>query len=202
MVAGFAILRLQLSSSGGHSPWSFPTWVYDRQNNRFFALNDLIGGKPTVSDHFSIVAPHSLTVKTLDKVGSDKQVEATVDPGMPASTPDVHGPTSTGPSGDAGSTTATGAASIDCTRAAGLTERAICKDVSLVQSDARMATLYGVVTSLVAMGQRNTIRDAQRQWLKARDACRDDRSCLGSAYAGRLHDYDAALSSIASKGPF
>ena len=36
-------------SSGGHSPWSFPTMVYSRQKNVIAKLSDMIGGKPIMS---------------------------------------------------------------------------------------------------------------------------------------------------------
>ena len=48
-------------------------------------------------------------------------------------------------------------APIDCGRASLPAERAICRSYSLGQAEARMATLFGVVTSLVAMGQRGDI---------------------------------------------
>src|ERR1700721_2563673 len=57
-------------------------------------------------------------------------------------------------------------APIDCAKASSPAERTICRSYSLGQADARMATLFGVVTSLVAMGQRADIGDAQRTWLR------------------------------------
>ena len=36
-----------MSSSGGHSPWSFPMMVYSRQKNRIAGFSDMIhGGRP------------------------------------------------------------------------------------------------------------------------------------------------------------
>ncbi|MBA0084059.1 MAG: peptidase dimerization domain-containing protein, partial [Acidobacteria bacterium Pan2503] len=36
-----------MSSSGGHSPWSFPMMVYGRQKNRIAGFSDMINGEPT-----------------------------------------------------------------------------------------------------------------------------------------------------------
>jgi hypothetical protein len=68
-----------MASSGGHSPWSFPTWVYSREKNLIHGFSDLIGGNPTVSEDFSFSAPHSVTAMTWEKAGSDKHVPVVVD---------------------------------------------------------------------------------------------------------------------------
>jgi hypothetical protein len=68
-----------MSSSGGHSPWSFPTWVYSRQKNLIVSFNEMIGGNPTVSDEFNFSGPHTMTATTWEKAGSDKQVPIVVD---------------------------------------------------------------------------------------------------------------------------
>ncbi len=66
-------LVYSMSSSGGHSPWSFPIWVYSREKNLFVSFNNLIGGKPTVSDDFSFSDPHTVVAMTLKQIGSEKQ---------------------------------------------------------------------------------------------------------------------------------
>ena len=68
-----------MSSSGGHSPWSFPTWVYSRQKNLFASFNEMIGRNPTVSEDFSFSGPHTVTAFTWEKAGSDKQIPIVVD---------------------------------------------------------------------------------------------------------------------------
>jgi hypothetical protein len=68
-----------MSSSGGHSPWSFPMWVYSRQKDAIVSFNHMIGGNPTLSDDFKFTDPHTLTATTWEKEGSDKQVPVTVD---------------------------------------------------------------------------------------------------------------------------
>jgi uncharacterized protein len=91
---------------------------------------------------------------------------------------------------------------IDCAHAEYSAQRTICRDYSLGQAEARMATLYGVVSSLVAMGQRGSLQDTQREWLKARDQCHDDRTCLANVYAGRIGELNGIIADIAARGPF
>ena len=93
-------------------------------------------------------------------------------------------------------------APINCAAAASPAETTICKTYSLGQDEARMATLYGIATSLVAMGQRGDIGDAQRQWLKTRDACGSNVACLGNAYRTRIGELAKVIDAVASRGPF
>ena len=92
-------------------------------------------------------------------------------------------------------------APIDCSKASSPAERTICQIYPLGQAEARMATLFGVVTSLVAMGQRGDIGDAQRKWLKERNGCADDNACIARAYQSRIAALSATLDAIASHGP-
>jgi uncharacterized protein len=93
-------------------------------------------------------------------------------------------------------------APLDCSKASGPAEHTICRTYSLGQDEARMATLYAVSTSLVAMGQRGDLGDTQRQWLKTRDACGSNIGCLANAYRTRIRQLDAVISDIASRGPY
>jgi uncharacterized protein len=93
-------------------------------------------------------------------------------------------------------------APIDCTKASLPTELAICRTYTLGQGEARMATLFGIATSLVAMGQRGDIGDAQRQWLKSRNQCGSDIACIAKAYKDRIGVLSAVIDGIASRGPF
>src|SRR5271169_6268418 len=69
----------------------------------------------------------------------------------------------------AGGSTATASyRPLECGKAASQSELAICRNYSLGQAEARMATLFGIVTSLVAMGQRADVEESQRQWLHTR----------------------------------
>ncbi len=63
-----------MSSSGGHSPWSFPTWVYSRKKNLIVSLNKMIGDNPTTSEDFNFSGPHTVAATTWDKPGSDSRV--------------------------------------------------------------------------------------------------------------------------------
>jgi uncharacterized protein len=87
--------------------------------------------------------------------------------------------------------------------AAGLSSAAWSADYAPLDcAKARMATLYAVDMSLVAMGQRGDIGDAQRQWLKTRDACGSDIGCLSKAYGDRIEELDALIHDITSRGPY
>jgi hypothetical protein len=69
-----------MSSSGGHSPWSFPMMVYSRQKKRIAGLSDMIDGRPTLSPDFHFAGPHTLVAETWKEPGSlDDKVPVTVD---------------------------------------------------------------------------------------------------------------------------
>ena len=93
-------------------------------------------------------------------------------------------------------------APVDCAKARSAAEMAICRTYSLGQAEARLATLFGIATSLVAMGQRGDISDAQRRWLMVRDGCGGDVSCLGNAYQRRIDELSSVIDAIAARGPF
>ena len=93
-------------------------------------------------------------------------------------------------------------APLDCRRANAPALSAICGTYSLGQAEARMATLFGIATSLVAMGQRGDLVDTQRHWLAERDRCGDDTDCLHDAYARRIRQLNAVIEDIASRGPY
>jgi hypothetical protein len=69
-----------MTSSGGHSPWSYPTMVYSRQKNLIAKFSDMIDGKPTLSGDFSFSGPHTLVASTWKQPGAlDDKVAVTVD---------------------------------------------------------------------------------------------------------------------------
>src|SRR5262244_523078 len=69
-----------MSSSGGHSPWSFPMMVYGRQKNRIAGFSDMIDGKPTLSPDFRFAGAHTLMAQTWKTPGSlDDKIPVTVD---------------------------------------------------------------------------------------------------------------------------
>jgi hypothetical protein len=66
-----------LTSSGGHSPWSFPIMVFGRKSSQIVKFSEMIGGKPTLSGDFSFSGPHTLTATTWKQPASagDKDLE-------------------------------------------------------------------------------------------------------------------------------
>jgi hypothetical protein len=58
-----------MMSSGGHSPWSFPIWVYSVKKNQFASFSDMISGSPTISEMFTVAGPHALHASTWKKPG-------------------------------------------------------------------------------------------------------------------------------------
>jgi uncharacterized protein len=93
-------------------------------------------------------------------------------------------------------------APLDCAKASISAEIAVCKTYALGQDEARLATLFGVLTSLVAMGQRADIADAQRRWISVREACRTSVDCLSRVYETRINELSQALDDLAKRGPF
>ncbi len=93
-------------------------------------------------------------------------------------------------------------APINCAKASTPADITVCKNYSLGQAEARMVTLYGIAMSLVAMGQRGDIGDAQLQWLKTREACGAHVACLTRIYSDRISQLSKVLDNIASHGPY
>src|SRR6185437_13708924 len=93
-------------------------------------------------------------------------------------------------------------APLDCAKASTAADMTICKTYSLGQDEARVATLFEVMTSLVAMGRRGDIIDRQQQWLSARGACGSNVTCLSHAYQSRIDELSQALDALVKRGPF
>src|SRR6201993_332513 len=69
-----------MSSSGGHSPWSFPIMVYGRKKNFIANFSDMIGGNPTISRDFNFSGPHTIVATTWKQSGSiDDGIAVAVD---------------------------------------------------------------------------------------------------------------------------
>ena len=75
-------------------------------------------------------------------------------------------------------------------------EKAICDNRMLNDQDVKMATTFDILTQLMAMGARDTLRDEQSQWLKKRQECAADVACLTSAYEERMKRLGEAFQSI------
>jgi len=104
--------------------------------------------------------------------------------------------------GSANMASASEYAPLNCNKASSPAEQTICGSYPLGQSEARMATLFSVATSLVAMGQRGDIQDAQRKWLASREACGRNVGCLTAAYDERIRALNNVIAGIASRGPY
>ncbi|WP_339487458.1 lysozyme inhibitor LprI family protein [Pseudomonas sp. RL_5y_Pfl2_70] len=76
------------------------------------------------------------------------------------------------------------ASAMDCTKAASVVEKAICADKPLYELDAQMGAAYRKLIK-AAPGQAE-VKKAQRQWLKERDQCVEDVTCLKQRYQDRL----------------
>jgi hypothetical protein len=69
-----------LVSSGGHSPWSWPIWVFSAKRGQFARFSDMIAGRPTLSGDFTFAAAHTLTAMTWPRDGDiEHKVPVTVD---------------------------------------------------------------------------------------------------------------------------
>ena len=95
------------------------------------------------------------------------------------------------------------AASFDCARARSADERAICGNRVLEDRDVELSVLYGLITKLVPMGSRDSIRREQTQWLSQRGRCGADIPCLRRTYDRRIAALRATIDSrVVSAGPF
>lgn len=75
------------------------------------------------------------------------------------------------------------AASFDCAKAGTKVEKLICGDAELSKLDEELNTAYK--TALQDKQQADTVRQAQKQWMKERNGCADV-GCVKGAYEGRL----------------
>jgi uncharacterized protein len=79
--------------------------------------------------------------------------------------------------------------SFDCGQAASPTELSLCSSKDLWAMDRAMASVYFHYKNEVTGVQASTFLDTQRAWLKRRDACGGDVSCLQERYMSRLFDF-------------
>ena len=91
---------------------------------------------------------------------------------------------------------------IDCSRAATRNERAICADPFLLQTDARLDTLYDISVRMSTPEARADLLTSQRAWVKEREACGTDKNCMRAAYARRASVFEAILKRVEARGPF
>ncbi len=83
------------------------------------------------------------------------------------------------------------AASFDCGKAQTKVEKLICSDSSIGELDDEMSTAYQ--WALMRAKDKQKVIEAQRRWLKARDACKEDSACLWNAYPTRIRELEALV---------
>lgn len=76
------------------------------------------------------------------------------------------------------------ASGMDCTKAASAVEKAICADKPLYELDVQMGATYRKL--MKAAPAQAEVKKAQRQWLRERDQCGEEVSCLSQRYQDRL----------------
>jgi uncharacterized protein len=81
---------------------------------------------------------------------------------------------------------------LNCSMASTAASAAICTSYALGQNEARQATLFSILTSLVAMGQRADLVEA----------CGGDIKCLSVAYKTRIEELSQAIETLAKRGPY
>lgn len=90
-----------------------------------------------------------------------------------------------------------GAASFDCAKTdLAADEKAICENRALNDQDVKMATTFDILTQLMAMGARDTLKTEQSEWLKHRQTCAADVACLTKAYDERMNKLGEAFQNI------
>lgn len=94
------------------------------------------------------------------------------------------------------------AASFDCGAAKAADEKAVCVNRDLSDLDVKTATLYDVLSHLVAMGQRGVLQDQQRAFLAYRATCGGRVTCIRKAYDARIAELNTGLQAIYARGPF
>ena len=91
---------------------------------------------------------------------------------------------------------------IDCSKATTTNERALCADPFLLQTDARLDTLYDVSLRFLAPADRSGLIESQRAWIRQRESCGTDKNCMRAAYAKRASVFEAILERAQAHGPF
>jgi hypothetical protein len=76
-------------------------------------------------------------------------------------------------------------ASFACAKARGATEQAICASTTLASYDRSVASAYRFALQR-AGDEAEAIRQEQRGWIAARNACGDDADCLGKSMRERI----------------
>lgn len=88
------------------------------------------------------------------------------------------------------------AASFDCQQASRRLDQMICANAELSKADSDLAAVYQ--QALQHVSDKTALKQAQRAWLKTRDACQES-ACLLQAYQARISALQKAASASAVK---
>ncbi|VVO69904.1 lysozyme inhibitor LprI family protein [Pseudomonas fluorescens] len=89
---------------------------------------------------------------------------------------------------------------MDCSKAATAVETTICANKGLYELDAQMGTVYRGLMKASVEAQPE-LKRTQRLWLKARNDCAEDVTCLDQSYRERLKFLQARQMDIAVHNP-
>ncbi|UQS12530.1 lysozyme inhibitor LprI family protein [Pseudomonas sp. HS6] len=92
------------------------------------------------------------------------------------------------------------ATGMDCTKAVSVVENAICASEGLRKLDGQMGAIYRQFMNAAPQAQTE-IKKAQREWLKERNQCAEDVSCLNQRYQDRLQVLNAQWSDALAYQP-
>jgi uncharacterized protein YecT (DUF1311 family) len=76
--------------------------------------------------------------------------------------------------------------SFNCAQNRGRSEQAICSSRRLSQLDVDLSQIFTLLYGRFSSEQGVALRNSQREWLKTRNACGEDTSCLENLYISRI----------------
>ncbi len=102
--------------------------------------------------------------------------------------------------GSAGVDQAVARPSFDCARATAPSARTICGSAPLAQLDAEMAAAYVAAKAGLPAEQQAKVAAEQHEWLRRRNGCGADASCLERAMAERISQLQASAATAGTSG--
>ncbi|WLH34265.1 lysozyme inhibitor LprI family protein [Pseudomonas sp. FP2196] len=92
------------------------------------------------------------------------------------------------------------AAGMDCTKASNVVEKTICANTGLYELDTQMGEVYRQLMK-ASVETRPQLKGTQRLWLKTRNECAEDISCLDQRYRERLKSLQAQWTEAVAHQP-
>ena len=90
---------------------------------------------------------------------------------------------------------------LDCAKAKGAVEQAICGDAELKALDAKLGASYGKLRAAMSAGEFAALRSSQLKWLKERDQrCGAKTDCLSEEMQIRINALDSVREQMAADG--